>query len=184
MLGDEHKSVAVVCGPGNNGGDGMAIGRHLHLRDARVELLFADFDRERYKGDARINWEITQASTIPHDTWENAKTRLEEEHFDLIIDALYGTGLTHPPRGSDVPLIDWMNHAGVPILAVDLPSGLDCDTGDPWGSTCVVAAKTITFVAEKLGFANPASRQYLGQVIIADIGCPREVIDHVLGQGR
>ena len=182
MLGGEHKHVLVFCGPGNNGGDGMAIGRHLHLRDAHVELIFGDFDRDKYTGDAGTNWQITRASSIRHDTWENAKARLEGKHVDLIIDALWGTGLNQPPRGTYVAMIDWMNKAGVPILSVDLPSGLDCDTGDPWGAACVVAAKTITFVAEKLGFANPASRQYLGQVVIADIGCPREVVDHVLGQ--
>src|SRR5205814_1079984 len=66
------------------------------------------------------------------------------------------------------------------VLAVDLPSGLDCDRGEPLGDCCVRAAKTVTFVAEKAGFANPASRQYTGEVVIADIGCPKEIIDAVL----
>ena len=71
-----------------------------------------------------------------------------------------------------------MNASGFPILAIDVPSGLDCDTGIPLGP-CVRATRTVTFVAEKLGFANPAARQYLGDVIVGDIGCPRELIDAV-----
>ena len=63
----------------------------------------------------------------------------------------------------------------VPVLSVDLPSGLDCDTGEPLrGDACVRATRTVTFVAEKTGFANPAAGQYLGDVIVGDIGCPRE----------
>jgi NAD(P)H-hydrate epimerase len=184
MLGHETKSVVIVCGPGNNGGDGMAIARHLHNRGAQVELIFGDFDPEKYKGDARINWEIVRAMGLTHDSWESAQTRLKEQHIDLIVDALFGTGLSQPPRGTSVNLIEWMNRAGVPVLAVDLPSGLDCDTGVPWGTACVLATRTVTFVAEKLGFAHPGSRQYLGQVTIADIGCPREVIDDVLRQSK
>jgi len=96
---------------------------------------------------------------------------------DLLIDALFGTGLTKPPR--DPRLIERMIHHETPILAVDLPSGMDCDTGEPLGPACVRATRTVTFVAEKIGFANPNARQYLGEVTVADIGCPRDLIDAV-----
>jgi NAD(P)H-hydrate epimerase len=71
----------------------------------------------------------------------------------------------------------------VPVLAVDIPSGLDCDTGEPLGLACVRATRTVTFVAEKVGFANPIARQYLGQVTVGDIGCPRELIEAVASTG-
>ena len=65
------------------------------------------------------------------------------------------------------------------VLAIDLPSGLDCDTGEPLGDACIRATRTVTFVAEKLGFANPRSREFTGPVIVGDIGCPREVVARV-----
>jgi NAD(P)H-hydrate epimerase len=72
-----------------------------------------------------------------------------------------------------------MNEHNVPVLAVDIPSGLDCDTGESLGPACVRATRTVTFVAEKVGFANPTARQYLGQVTVGDVGCPRELIEAV-----
>ncbi len=78
----------------------------------------------------------------------------------------------------DADFIDHMNRSGARILAIDIPSGLDCDSGEPRG-VCVRADQTVTFVAEKSGFANPASRQYIGKVLVADIGCPRELIAEV-----
>ena len=73
-----------------------------------------------------------------------------------------------------------MNAANAPILAVDLPSGLDCDSGLPLGPSCIRATQTVTFVAEKAGFANPESRKYTGKVTVGDIGCPRELIESVV----
>ena len=93
---------------------------------------------------------------------------------------IFGTGLTTAPRPDAQRLIARMNACEIPILAIDLPSGLDCDTGDAPGA-CIRATRTVTFVAEKSGFANPDSRPFTGEVTVADIGCPREVIDEVLG---
>jgi len=106
-----------------------------------------------------------------------ASETFEGGWVDLVIDALFGTGLRTPPR--DVWRINLMNQHPVPVLSVDLPSGMDCDTGEPLGPACVRATRTVTFVAEKIGFANPAARQYLGEVIVGDIGCPRELIEKV-----
>jgi NAD(P)H-hydrate epimerase len=95
----------------------------------------------------------------------------------LTIDALLGTGATSPPRERIKRAIERVNTAPQ-ILAIDLPSGLDADTGNPLGE-CVRATKTITFVAEKIGFANPASIEYTGEITVVGIGCPRELIDAV-----
>lgn len=97
---------------------------------------------------------------------------------DLIIDALFGTGLVAAPKPDHRRLIELINECGLPVLSVDLPSGMDCDTGEPLGA-CVKATRTVTFVAEKAGFANPASKQYTGEITIGDIGCPRELIERV-----
>lgn len=92
---------------------------------------------------------------------------------DLVIDGLFGTGLQGPPR--NLGQIETINRFSKVVLAIDLPSGMDCDTGEPLGD-CVRAARTVTFVAEKAGFANPDSKQFTGEVTVADIGCPRELI--------
>ena len=98
---------------------------------------------------------------------------------DLLIDALLGTGFTGEVRPPLTDLIDAINAANRPVLAVDVPSGLDCDTGEPAAST-VRATVTVTFVAEKVGFAAVSGKARLGRVVVADIGAPRELIAAVL----
>jgi NAD(P)H-hydrate epimerase len=96
----------------------------------------------------------------------------------LIIDAIFGTGLDRPPTGDAARAIEEINRSGVKVLAIDVPSGLDCDTGEPLGP-CVRANRTVTFVAEKFGFAQPQAKEFTGEVIVADIGCPRELIEMI-----
>ena len=178
MLRRQRLSATVVCGGGNNGGDGLAVARHMHNRGVCVSIV-CDTDSE-YAGEAAINWRIVQAMGIEVDYTPNAEDYINPHAVDLVVDALFGTGLSRPPAGDSATLIQMINDFGLPVLAIDLPSGLDCDTGEPLGPDCVRATRTVTFVAEKAGFANPASRQYTGEVVIADIGCPKEIIGAVL----
>jgi NAD(P)H-hydrate epimerase len=96
-----------------------------------------------------------------------------------MIDAIFGTGLTEAPRPPFDQIIQRVVPMNCPILAIDIPSGLDCDTGKPLG-TCIRATRTVTFVAQKIGFENPDAKQFTGQVTVADIGCPREAIDEAI----
>jgi NAD(P)H-hydrate epimerase len=166
---NRNASVILLCGGGNNGGDGLAVARHLHIRGARVTIALTT-DPAKYKGDAGINWKIAQAMKLP--TEQADPSRLRHAVPQLIIDAIFGTGLTQPPRDPFPDIANAVAASGAPVLAIDLPSGLDCDTGLPLGTAVVTATQTVTFVAAKAGFANPASRQYTGQVNVADIGCP------------
>jgi len=175
-LGDCVGEILIVCGGGNNGGDGLAAARHLHNCGGDVTILLAT-DPAKYSGEALANWRIVEAMNL-HVEPAHPK-HLDNSPAVIIIDALFGTGLTQPPRDPAAHLIEAMNHAHIPILAVDVPSGLDCDTGEPLGSVCVRAARTVTFVAEKVGFANPAAAPYLGHVLVAAIGCPCELIHEV-----
>jgi len=176
MLGRNAKaSVQIVCGGGNNGGDGLAIARHLHNRGVAVTILLA-IDPEKYIGDALINFKIVQAMNLPMIGRSQAAEAIRTAPADLVIDALFGTGLTQPPRAEGAAIIELVNLRAEPILAIDLPSGLDCDTGLPLGEHCVHATRTVTFVAEKAGFADPISRQFTGEVTVAEIGCPKELI--------
>ena len=195
LMNRQAEAVDIVCGGGNNGGDGLAIARHLHNRGCCLRILLAT-DPIKYTGDALINYRIVRAMNLPIFAGDEALRRLrpgqllgfdidsmrrrEREPRELVIDALLGTGLEHPPREDAVRLIELMNQCDVPVLAIDVPSGMDCDTGEPLGNACVRATRTVTFVAEKVGFGNPASRQHTGEVVVADIGCPREIMEQVL----
>jgi NAD(P)H-hydrate epimerase len=172
---DRRGPVLVVCGPGNNGGDGLAIARALHRCDIPTQILLAT-DPARYTGDALIEWQMSQAFKVP--TQQADPQVIRDSLARLIIDAIFGTGLTRPPQDLSAAIIQSINARGTPIVAVDVPSGLDCDNGLPLGA-CIRAIKTVTFVAEKVGFAKPESRQFTGEIYVGDIGCPRELIEEV-----
>jgi hydroxyethylthiazole kinase-like uncharacterized protein yjeF len=181
MLDSLDAGVAIVCGPGNNGGDGLAIARHLLNRGIYVDIILADVTPGfAYKGDAAINAEIIHSMGQRTYSIYDSEDILNPHAMDFVIDALFGTGLTRPLEGDTAKLIELMNECGLPILAIDLPSGLDCDTGTPLGPACIRATRTVTFVAEKAGFANPNSKQFTGPVTIADIGCPKSLIAQVI----
>jgi NAD(P)H-hydrate epimerase len=167
--------VFVLCGKGNNGGDGFVIARHLDNREIAVRvLLFARPDQ--LTGDAAINCRIIEQTGIPLMTEPDTATLTTTlAQAAWIVDALFGTGLTGAVRPPLDGVIGAINSSGKPVLAVDIPSGLDCDTGLPLGAT-VRAAHTVTFVAPKIGFAQPAAREWLGQVHVVDIGAPRAAL--------
>ena len=173
--GDCVGEILILCGGGNNGGDGLAVARHLHNRGADVELALT-IDPASYKGDALINWQIVSAMKLP--AHPATPELIADTAAVLLIDAIFGTGLTQAPRDPFPALVQAIAATRIPILAIDLPSGMDCDTGLPPGA-CIRATRTVTFVAEKIGFANPTAHTYLGQVAIGPIGCPIELIDQV-----
>ena len=176
MLGGvRDRNVLILCGGGNNGGDGLALARHLHNRGAEISIALT-IDPSKYHGDAQINWEAISAMRIPcHPAQPEA---IAQSQADLLIDAIFGTGLTDAPRDPFPTIAEAISQSGRPVLAIDLPSGLDCDTGQPPGA-CVRATRTITFVAEKTGFASPSAARYLGTVTVGDIGCPIELVTQI-----
>jgi NAD(P)H-hydrate epimerase len=178
--GAKSPRMLILCGGGNNGGDGLAVARHLHNRGGAITLGLT-VDPKRYTGDALINWTIINAMGL--DIQSATGHLIESAHEGLIIDAIFGTGLTQSPRPPFPDLCAAVENCRCPVLAVDLPSGLDCDTGQPLGS-CIRATRTVTFVAEKIGFAHPQAAQYTGTVTVADIGCPRELIERVAASGN
>jgi NAD(P)H-hydrate epimerase len=176
--------TVVCCGRGNNGGDGFVAARHLDLRHVPVEvLLFAD--PAALTGDAAANYRVLEKSAVAIRliSSEPDATALRAALSDAswIIDALLGTGSHGDPRPPLDRVINCINAAGKPILAVDLPSGLDCDTGQP-GNPTIRATHTCTFVAAKLGFFAPGAAEHTGQLHIADIGAPRKLVEEMLGE--
>jgi NAD(P)H-hydrate epimerase len=170
--------VIVAAGKGNNGGDGFVIARHLANRgyDARV-LLFAD--PHELTGDALTNYHVLCAAGMPirdcvspdvSPSWQR-----ELAGGSWIVDALLGTGTWGAVREPFGTVIDQINASGARVFAVDLPSGLDCDTGEPLGP-CIRAAHTATFVAPKRGFNAPGAAAFTGKVHVIDIGVPRSLL--------
>ena len=175
-LATDNKSVAVVAGAGNNGGDGFVAARHLALRGVKV-MVFLLADESKITGDARINFNIIQKLghdivAIKEDEIGQLASKLGQ--FDLVLDAIGGTGITGGLRGAIATAVEQVNAADRPVLAIDIPTGLDCDEGTAAGPA-IKAEVTVTFVARKKGFDNPASQTYTGRVIVADIGIPPSI---------
>ena len=179
MMRGGGRRVLILCGGGNNGGDGLAVARHLH-NEGFETIIGLCTGPERYSGDALANWQIVDAMGL---RVEKATAKLiAGSEAGLLIDAIFGTGLSAAPRPTFEEYVEAVERAGSPVLAVDVPSGLDCDSGEPLGA-CIRATRTVTFVAQKAGFANAKSRQFTGKVSVAGIGCPKELIERVLNRG-
>lgn len=173
--------VLIACGKGNNGGDGFVIARHLDLHGIQVRVMvWAELDQ--LAPDAAANFKILEKCGLPLDGMgsRHDARRLADRlrGCSWIVDALLGTGARGDPAAPLDAVIDQLNASSVPKLAVDLPSGLDCDTG--WAATHTIRARiTCTFVAPKIGFLSPQAQKYLGQVEVVEIGAPREILARV-----
>ena len=190
-LNPERKPVVILCGPGNNGGDGFVIARHLDNAGWSVDVrVFAK--NNGLSGDSEINFEAITNSDIhftqtdpayfSHPDLYDQFLRLSFNPATWVVDAFFGTGLSRPLAAPFDELAAIVNASGKPVLAIDIPSGLDCDTGEPLGPT-VRATHTATFVAHKRGFLNPASQAWTGEVHVIDIGAPRVLVDEYRDRG-
>ncbi|NLW51379.1 MAG: NAD(P)H-hydrate epimerase [Candidatus Brocadiaceae bacterium] len=186
LMGGEAagRRVGILCGRGNNGGDGLVVARHLSNAGARADVVLLTTVDEALEagGDAAVNLRIVRHMALP---LRQAPTAAEAAEAvgglldaDLIVDAMLGTGARGEVREPVRSAIEALQGYEGPVLAVDVPSGLDCDTGRPMGA-CVRARCTVTFVARKVGFDEPGAGAWTGAVEVADIGVPRAVLDEV-----
>ena len=173
------KRVVVFAGPGNNGGDGFVIARHLHNAGWQVRVILAVAESQ-LKGDAQTNYRIIRHTAVPIETADAADEALK--WTELVVDALLGTGFSGEVRSPLDELIDRINDSGKSVIAVDTPSGLDCQTGRP-ARSAIRASMTVTFVAIKSGLVEQTAQGYVGNVVTADIGVPKELIDKVTAGG-
>ncbi|MDZ4753683.1 MAG: NAD(P)H-hydrate epimerase [Phycisphaerae bacterium] len=161
--------VVIVCGVGNNGGDGYAIARHLANSGARVEL--APIGPPIAGSDAALNEAICRRMGIPFVfALETLRSRP-----DLVVDAIFGTGLDRPVEGVALEVIQAINRCGAPVLSVDLPSGIDNDTGTPLGDA-VRATVTAVTVAPRPAMRAADARQWFGKTRVVDIGAPASLL--------
>jgi len=172
-------SVAVVAGGGNNAGDGFVVARHLAMRGAEVVTLILA-DPETITGDAEAN--LRAIYYLGHDVREVVAGQLGElTKFDLIVDAIGGTGIQGRLRSNLAAAVEMVNAAGKPVVAIDIPTGLDCDTGLPNDPT-IRAAMTVTMLASKKGFDVPGADSYTGTVRVVDIGIPADTVAEIAAQ--
>lgn len=179
-------AIVICCGRGNNGGDGFVIARQLQMAGRSPQIVLAG-EPDILQGDAAVNCRIVQQLGIPIRAIREAEisAELQRELSELlhgaswIVDALLGTGATGAARGVTADLIELINGAGRPVLAVDLPSGLDGDTGEAKGS-CVRATLTATLAAYKPGLLQPAAAAYVGRLELVSIGVPLEPLLRLL----
>lgn len=186
----KRRRVVVCCGKGNNGGDGFVIARHLDNFGWPVKvLLFAN--PSEIVGDAAAMYRILAKSPVQIAVVMLDSLRLEDYLNDeitnfndgWIVDALFGTGLSGPVREPFDRVIAAINASPAPVLAVDTPSGLDCDTGQTLGAA-VRADFTVTLVSLKTGFLIPEARPWLGEVHVTDIGAPRNLVEQYVMPGE
>ncbi len=189
--------VVVCCGKGNNGGDGFVIARHLEKAGVDVRVLLC-VSPDSLTGDAAANFQILQRAQTPI-AFPPLDWNTELEKAGWIVDALLGTGSQGAPREPFVSAVKAINASGAKVFAVDVPSGLDCDTGRPLSDqrladdaqlqaenvlrddVCIRADHTVTFVARKAGFDLPGASAWTGQVHVADIGVPRKLLSEIAG---
>lgn len=189
-LNPEKKPTVILCGPGNNGGDGFVMARHLDNAGWEVEVKVIAVNNG-LSADATVFFETLWGSGIHFGRCDpgyfldpivyNQFQSLQFDPASWVVDALFGTGLSRPLADPFNELASIINDSGKPVLAIDIPSGLDCDTGEPLGP-CVRATHTATFVAPKQGFLNPASRAWTGEVHVIDIGAPRKLVEQYKGE--
>ncbi len=175
--------VAVLCGRGNNGGDGFVVARTLAQRGIEASVFVVGALAE-VRGDARTNLDIlgrlgiTVVEVNDEQTWELHFSEISQ--CTLIVDAIFGTGLTSGLSGMMDTVVADVNAAGIPIVSIDLPSGLSADTPHLVGA-CIDASMTVTLGAPKLPLVLLPGEAHAGDVVIADIGIPQEVLEGLDG---
>jgi len=166
--------IVVCCGGGNNGGDGLVAARLLKQRGIEVNIILLK-PTESFKGATLLNFEKIK-DEVPYEVIPNgAKIKNDLASSALILDALLGTGFKGDVEGIFREMIELINRSGRPVVSVDIPSGLDADDGKIRGVS-VRANLTVTMGAMKKGFLTAKAEKKTGEVVVADIGFPKELI--------
>jgi NAD(P)H-hydrate epimerase len=175
------ESAAIFCGPGNNGGDGLAVARHLSVRGWEVRIFLLRSGRE-LAADAAVQLDICRRLGLPvrdltaADEIEEALAQAAESA--LAVDALFGTGLARPLDGLYAELVAGLNELPLPVVAVDLPSGLSGSRAEPLGPH-VHADLTVTFAAPKIPHLFPPAAHAVGEMVVVGLGIPERLIEEV-----
>jgi ADP-dependent NAD(P)H-hydrate dehydratase / NAD(P)H-hydrate epimerase len=164
--------VVILCGGGNNGGDGFVVARHLVTRGLPIQVHLC-VAPETLKGDARVNHDALVGLGVPIQVVGSdlRALRADLERADRVVDALFGTGLDRPLSGTHAACVELVNQSKRTVVAIDIPSGMNADTGEPMG-VAVRATRTVTFGLPKLGLLTPHGTELAGTLHVADLGVP------------
>lgn len=174
----DGRRVVIVAGRGNNGGDGYVVARHLHEAGIDVSVYLLT-DPSDVRGDAKVNLDILVKTGISVTQVRSAsELQMPLAHSSVIVDAIFGTGLHGDVTGLAADVIDVINSLHRPVVAVDIPSGLDSNTGKVLG-VCVNADYTITFALPKIGLVTLPGAERVGDLTVVDIGIPQQLFDEV-----
>ena len=185
----DELAVLILCGPGNNGGDGFVMARHFYNRNVPVKVVLMG-KAESYRGDALANLNSLSLLRLPVvefcPDWTDEKvdsvfSKVRRRPANWIVDAMLGTGASGPPRSAMAKAIRASNRASVRRFAVDIPTGLDCDSGEVAEPT-FRADLTCTFIDSKTGYQSDSAAEVLGVVTVVDIGAPNEIVPNANGQ--
>ena len=179
---EKYKKVLIICGPGNNGGDGMVCGRYLWDRGYEVKIIILG-KKNKYKGEALVNLKILENLKLPLEEIEEIsqfKNLLQSYSPDILVDAIFGTGLKRPVEGFFKEVINEMNDykikKGAKVVAVDIPSGICANTGQVLG-IALKADLTVTFELPKIGHFFYPGKEYIGKLEIVPIGFPSKIVE-------
>jgi hydroxyethylthiazole kinase-like uncharacterized protein yjeF len=176
MLGDvKSKKVLIFCGRGNNGGDGFVVGRYLSQWGADIELFLLGRKKE-VKGDAKVNMDKAEKMGLQVQEVSKKDDFPQDMNCDLVVDAIFGTGFQGKAEGFYAEAIDVINNSNSPVLAIDIASGLNADTGQAEGAS-VKANETATMALPKIGHYFHPGRTFSGEVTVIDIGVPQKIVD-------
>lgn len=174
----KDKKVVIIAGKGNNGGDGLVIARHLYNLGVDVKIFF--FGKKEYRGASLVNYKIAQKLPIKWHNLDNENSlhllKLTLHYTDIIVDSLFGTGFRGAAQGIAAKIIQIINDSNTFKVAVDIPSGLDADTGRISGP-CIKADLTVTFALPKLGLVIQPGCENAGKVIVRDISIPNNLLN-------
>lgn len=184
----DHKlKIIVFAGTGNNGGDGFVAARHLANKGAKVDVFLIGDPRSIRTEEARLNWNLIRRMerSIKIYVVRSPSNLKKAKHYlkraDVFIDAMLGAGLRGPLREPFSSVVRLIDESGVPVVSVDAPTGLNPSTGEVLGSA-VKAVYTVTFHKMKKGFSK--AKEYTGDVVVADIGIPKEIEAAAVGKCR
>jgi NAD(P)H-hydrate epimerase len=168
-------SITILAGPGNNGGDGLAVARLLAAQGIAATALLITGGKQLSADAAENRRFLNNCGILVTEPTREEIVRILETRTsrDLVVDALLGTGIRGNVASPFSEVIQLVNASKASILAVDVPSGLDCDSGLPCGIS-ICAQTTVTFVASKVGFLNESARKYTGFVEVCQIGIPQD----------
>lgn len=176
-------NICIVSGSGNNGGDGLVLARHLLSRDMNIKIYIIG-NESKLNNSVKLNYKILKNLKADITFLEGKEDLLIFENnikkFDLIVDCIFGIGLSREIEGKYKEIIECINNSGKEILAVDTPSGINHSTGDIY-EVCIKADKTVTFIGNKYGFQNREAYKFTGEVFVEQISIPLSIVKKIIG---